>query len=246
MSELFDPIATQTPLDETKNYLEELVGEGKKFKDANDLAKGKAFGDAHIATLERTLAEMRVELQTRKTAEELIHKISLANKQDPSSGRDPPVLENEVLNKSGLSAEDVEKMLLEREMKRTRDNNLNETSQKLREVYGDNAASTIQAKAQELGVSSDYLKSLAQDSPKVFISLFGKVPESTKEPFNAPPKSGIRTSSTAADTGEKWSDFQKTKRENPNLYWSVGYQRKLTEAADRAYASGRYEQFMNF
>ena len=125
MSDLFDP--TNAPqLDETKDYLTELVGDGKKFKDVKDLAKGKAFSDLHIQTLEKTLNQMREELQTRKTAEELINQIALTKptaNPDRTGDNLPPDADAGKI-KSGLTPEDVEKLFAEREGKQRRENNL--------------------------------------------------------------------------------------------------------------------------
>ena len=50
----------QTPqIDPNKDYLAELVGEGKKFKTDKDLARGKYEADLYVKTLERQLDELR-------------------------------------------------------------------------------------------------------------------------------------------------------------------------------------------
>jgi hypothetical protein len=59
MNNLLDQSNSQPTLDENKNYYEELVGEGKKFKDEKELAKGKWIADEYVKTLERSLDEMR-------------------------------------------------------------------------------------------------------------------------------------------------------------------------------------------
>jgi len=46
-------------IDPSKNYLAELVGEGKKFKTQEDLARGKAESDAYIKILEKRSDELR-------------------------------------------------------------------------------------------------------------------------------------------------------------------------------------------
>ena len=247
MSDVFDQIVSPVTLDESKDYFAELVGEGKKFRDPKELAKGKAYSDAHIANLEKTLAEMRAELQTRKTAEDLINQINLAsNRVDPSRDQNPPVTEpnSNPDIKSGLTPEDVERLFQEREAKQRREANLNKTTEKLREIHGDNAAAALQAKASELGVDTNYLKGLAQDNPTIFLSLFNKPQESPKDIFNAPAPSTFRPNQNT-DTGEKWSDYNKVKKENPTLYWSPKFQRKLMDAAERAMSQDRYEAFLN-
>src|ERR1041384_5868536 len=46
-------------IDESKNYLEELVGENKKFKDVEALAKGKHQADLFVKHLTDRMDEMR-------------------------------------------------------------------------------------------------------------------------------------------------------------------------------------------
>lgn len=246
--DVFDQIVPPITLDETKDYFVELVGEGKKFKDVKDLAKGKAYADAHVTNLEKTLEAMRAELVTRKTAEDLINQITLANQRNDPSNRGNPPVDEQITdpNKSGLSPEDVERMFAEREAKARRDNNLNMTTQKLRDTHGDNAATVLQEKARELGVDTAYLKGLAQDNPTVFLSLFNKPVDRPDRDglFVAPPQNSYRPPSNAYQ-GDKWSDFQRIKASDPSLYWSPKYQRKIMDAADKAEASGNYELFKN-
>lgn len=245
MSDLFDP--TNAPqLDETKDYLTELVGDGKKFKDVKDLAKGKAFSDLHIQTLEKTLNQMREELQTRKTAEELINQIALTkpNANPDRTGDNLPPDADAGKIKSGLTPEDVEKLFAEREGKQRRENNLATVSTKLTELYGDNAQSAVQAKAKELGLSGDYLRSMAQEAPNAFLALLQKGPQTQKDMFSAPPANSFRTDSRV-DTNPKYSDFNKVKTSDPKTYWSPAFQRKLMAAGEKAMAEDRYEQFLN-
>lgn len=246
MSNLFDQTVAPVQLDDTKDFLAELVGEGKKFKDPKELARGKAHSDAHIANLEKTLNEMRVELNTRKTAEDLINRITLANNRPaPTIDSDdtPPENRDTQSNPKGLTPEDVERMFQEREVRSRKEQNLQATTNKLRELHGDDAARVLQTKASELGVDTQYLKNLAQDSPSIFLSLFNK-PEAPKDIFNAPPPSSHRVQ-IATYTGEKWSDFQKVKTENPTLYWSAKFQRQMMDSAERAANSDTYDKFMN-
>lgn len=248
MDGLFDQIVTPPTLDENKDYLSELVGDGKKFKDAKELAKGKAFSDAHISTLEQTLASMREELRTRATAEDLINQINLRRPVDPSKNTEQQMTE-QTINENPIkpiTPEDVERMFAERDTKRQRESNLNLTSQKLKETFGDTAAGVLGEKARELGLSTDYLKNMAQEAPTAFLALFNKPAASSaaKDIFSAPPQSSFRPAINPQDTGEKWSEFNKVKKENPNEYWSPKFQRKIMEAAEKAMESGSYERFM--
>lgn len=250
-NDLFDQtgsVGLQTPqLDPSKDYLAELVGDGKKFKDASDLAKGKAYSDAHIATLEQTLTGLRQELQQRKTTEDLINHINtLANKsQMPApEARDNPAPGGEI--KPGLSLEDVQRLLADRDEQSKRSFNLNSATRELREKFGDNASTVIDAKAKELGVSKDYLRGIAEQVPSMFMALMANttVPVAPAT-FHPPSPSSYRTPpQDKQPLGETWSKMNEVKKTNPDMYWSAGYQRKLMAAAEKAMAEDRYDEFM--
>lgn len=246
LDNLFDRTVIMPPIfDESKDFLSELVGDGKKFKDAKELAKGKAYSDAHIQTLEQTLAQIREELKTRKTAAELIDQINQRRTPDPAPPGDNHSLgdDNQQQLKSGLSPEDVERMFSEREAKRHREDNLTLASQKLKEIHGEAAAVALQTKAKELGLDTTYLKNMAQEAPNAFLALFSKPAPIQEDVFNAPPNSSFRPQMTNS-LAEKWSQFNEVKKTDPNKYWSSGFQRKIMEAAERAAQAGKYEEFM--
>jgi len=48
-------------LDSNKAYLEQLVGDGKKFKTAEDLARGKAESDSFIEIMKVRMDELRAD-----------------------------------------------------------------------------------------------------------------------------------------------------------------------------------------
>lgn len=249
MNELFDQNAPVV-IDETKDWLTEFVGPDKKFKEVKELAKSKAFADAHIANLERSLAGLREEVKTRATAEDLINQITLKQNRnvDPNNHQDPPGDQRNINSNPNGDVDInalVEKTLAERETKRARETNLNLTTQKLRETYGDNAAGVLQSKAAELGLTTDYMRNMAQEAPGAFLALFSKpVATTPKDIFNAPPQSSYRTQPDTY-SGTKFSDFQKVKAENPTLYWSAKFQRSIMDAAEQAMASGKYDEFKN-
>lgn len=245
MSDLFDQAEPPVVIDPTKDYFSELVGPDKKFKSEKELALGKAHSDAHIANLEKTLAGLREEVAKRKTTEDLmdhINKALTAKELPPTRMPDPLAPNGDV--KSGLTAEDVQKLLADRDNESIRRNNTAIAAQKLQELYGETAATEITKKAQELGVNKDYLKNMAESSPSVFLALFSAPQKNVqKDIFNAPPQNSYRPPENSHN-GPKMSDFKKVKDANPTEYWKPAFQRKMIEAAEQAMEKGYYEQFM--
>lgn len=251
-NDLFDPtggdgLASTPQLDPNKDYLAELVGEGKKFKDPTELAKGKAYSDAHIATLEATLNNMRQELAQRKTTEDLINRINQLQQpqQTQTLQQDNQHLQQGEQTK-GLTLEDVQKLLGERDVQSQRAFNLNSATQKLREQFGDEATRVVDQKAQELGVGKEFLKGIAEQTPNVFLALFAgaEAPTKPNNLFNAPSPSSYRPQD-GKPLQETWKTLNALKATDPNKYWSSQYQRHLMAAAEKAQADGRYEEFMS-
>src|SRR5258708_30783932 len=82
-------------LDPSKNYLTELVGDGKKFKTHEELAYGKAQSDSYIKILERQMDQLktdyneaRAEAASRARLEDLVNKINTSPSQPPVT--EPP------------------------------------------------------------------------------------------------------------------------------------------------------------
>ena len=93
--------APEAQLD-TNSFLDQLVGEGKKFANIEDLAKGKLNSDEHIDKLENENQRLRQELDTRMTAEEVLAEIrkpeaNLQPQAQPSGGDTAPQLNKDDL-----------------------------------------------------------------------------------------------------------------------------------------------------
>ena len=98
--------------DSTKDYLKELVGEGKKFKTVEDLAKGKAESDAFISSVTRENKELRdsykkaiEEVNSRTRLEDLVTKLStMAADTSKDDSEERP---NDTKNESVINPDDV-------------------------------------------------------------------------------------------------------------------------------------------
>lgn len=152
-----------------------LVGEGKKFKTVDDLAKGKAESDRVIMAREQELAELREELKKRETVEDIIQRVTRPPVQSPL-----PVTESQPTPAtSGITDEDLVQRIREVTSEATRAEKVarhaEEVATRLVEVFGSEEAANraITAKAQELGVSVEFLQSTAVQSPKAFYAQIG-------------------------------------------------------------------------
>lgn len=200
-----DDIFTQVDIEETNddqnlNPVEQLVGDGKKFKSVEDLAKAKLESDRFIAKLQQELAELRQEVTKKATIDEILTQIKSAQagnaqlerelSQAQEQGRPQVPQVPEVSGTPDLEAE-LEKLLSKKEQERQRKANAEIVSQKLQEAYGADATLHLNKRARELGVTVDYLKEIATQSPKLFFEVTGLNSNQQKLPQSVAPQSRV-------------------------------------------------------
>lgn len=245
MTDLFSTQTTGNNDDATKNYLEELVGEGKKFKTPEDLAKGKAESDRFIAQLQTEMATLRQELSTRQTLETLMDKISsnqgnTQNRQEQNLNSDGGEGTKAV---KALTEEDiarlVEQRLSQAEKARIHSANMETARKALIESFGSDYVTHLKAKASELGVSEDYLNNMAKETPKAFLKLMeasGERKATTPGLFTPPASSGLPSPGNKGftPTGNRtmaW--YENLKNTDKTKYFSQDIQKQMYDDAMR-------------
>lgn len=159
------------------DYVAEFIGEGKKYKDVSAAAKALAEKDKFIERLKAENAEARASLQGEAKMDAFLEKLSKINSGTASTpgnqpGEDATNREANNQNPSkALTVEEVQKLLEEREEKSAQQKNLDESIQKVKEAFGANYKIVMTQKAEELGVSQEYLLNLAKTQPKAFVKL---------------------------------------------------------------------------
>lgn len=214
-------------VDPTKDYLTELVGENKKFKTPQDLARGKQEADLYIETMKSRMDEMRAdylrvmeENKAKATLQELIdqHKRSLEqepNRENPNAS---------IVEKPGIDPKDLDSLLdtkiKAREAEIKRQENYDIVRKKLEERFGPNFQRSLKEQVRNLELDDDYVNELARRSPNAFFKTLGIDQEPRQSGFQAPPQSSQRSDSFAPKGGEKrtWSYYQNMKKTNPKLY----------------------------
>jgi cell division ATPase FtsA len=209
----------------TSNPLDDLVGEGKKFATVEDMAKGKVESDRFIEQLQSEMAGIREDLDKRLTSEQVLEEI---NRRATRSEVDttPPA-----------RAEDVSE-LVKRELsglraKEETEKNIEVSNQKMISTYGtEKAIQILTDKAREMGVTPDFLKSVAAKSPQAFYSLIGIDSKASAAP--APIGTGSNTealhNANGAANQNAWTGYEQMRKDNPKEYWSATNQRKMFEA----------------
>lgn len=208
------------------NYHAELVGEGKKFKDDDALAKGKYIADQYIATLEAKLDQLRTEYQN-------IREENVANKklQDLiDQARNPPARDYypEVEKpKPTIDPKQIESLIdtriSERENARKQTENMQMVRSKLEASYGKDFQNTLQEKITELDMSLSEANNLARTNPKMLLRLL-EVDKPVEAPqqdvFRAPPRSSQTPAFKPTQEVRTWDWYQKLKATDPKKYYS--------------------------
>lgn len=158
------------------SFLEQLVGEGKKYASAEELAKGQVNADQHIKTLESENEELRLRNEKAATVEDVLAALKEKPKETPEA----------VKEVKSLSEEDVLSLLDKKEQEKKYTSNIKEADKLFREHFGDASDEVFKEKVKELGVSPAHLKNVAADSPRAFMAFFGVSP--SQRPSSSPSK----------------------------------------------------------
>ena len=224
------------------SFMDQLVGDGKKFSDVEALAKGKMEADQHIHNLEMQVKALTDSTAKNDYAKELIDQLQNNKAAAPNTASDvvPPNNNTNVSTEpantpSGLSEDDlrslVTKTLAEQKGKEVADSNLRAVDAKLTEKFGTEANARIEKKAMELGMTKDRLQAIAAESPTAFFTLIG---EPTQMPNNPIINGSVRTDSVVQNTSERnFNYYQDMRRKDPKMFNSPAMQAQQMDDAVR-------------
>lgn len=242
MTDIFNAATTAETTTEGQNtqtnesFVAQLVGEGKKFKTVEELAKGKIEADNHIGNITKTLDELRAELAKQDYAKALLEQMNKASEttaeQPPPNIPSPSNTENTTQSASDIEAL-VEKAITEKERSRTVAQNIAVVGEEMERQFGDKATQILKSKSQELGMSMDRLKEIAAESPTAFFQLVG-VTASRKSQASTAPQSSVRSEGFNSNPQDRDFDYyQKIRRENRSLYYSPKVQNMMVQDRER-------------
>jgi len=219
-----------------ESFVTQLVGEGKKFKDLEALAKGKLEADRHIGEITKTLDELRAELAKQDYAKSLLDTMSKGSEtrteQPPPNNPSPSNTENTTQSASDIESL-VEKVITEKEKNRTVSQNISVVGEEMERQFGDKAGQILKSKSQELGMSIDRLKEIAAESPTAFFQLIG-VSAQKKATMNTAPQSSVRSETFNSNSQDRDFDYyQKLRKDNRSLYYSPKVQNMMLQDRER-------------
>lgn len=223
MENIFDlPTDTDVTIDPSVDYLDQLVGEGKKFKSPSELAKGKAESDRYIEFQKTEVARLKQELAARESVETLITKMkSVSQTPTEPNVSSTPGAGSEVLDDSSLEAR-LLSILEKRDATRLTETNVSKVERVLGEQFGakENVQAVLNKKSRELGMTGKQLQQIAETSPEAFFKLIdADVPHTPMA--GAAPRSGVNTTANSTTGLRNAAFYEKMKRENPKQYFDA-------------------------
>lgn len=229
------------PLAEDKSYLNELVGDTGRYRDAEALARAAIEKDRHIEKLEREGAILRSELQQRTTLEEFMERMTtrpsgndtVLTPQAPNPGSDAP-------RPDPLTPELVQdllkKQLAEQREQDRQESNAQFVRSNLEKTFGAEWQASLETRVRELGITEEFAIDLARKQPKAFLALVGTKPDTPAPRPGTPPApsydaSRFPTSPNGAAKNKKYYDALLAK--DINLYLSPKIQNEMYREAEK-------------
>lgn len=225
----------------------DIVGEGKQYATLEALAKGKLEADRTIKAREAELASLREEYAKQKTAEQLLEEITKRTANQGQAARD----DNPGGSPAPLNEETLDARIREAQNRLNREEkvraNLQVVDQRLRDVFGtdEKVNEVVRTKAEELGVSVQFLRDVAANSPKAFFNQVGiesSTPNRTPTGNRTEVNPGVLQSTTSG--GPKpgsYGYYEALRKSDPVRFWKPEIQNQLMRDAQAA--SDRGEDF---
>ena len=247
MSDVFETKEVETTEVKEPGYLEKIVGEGQKYANVEELAKGAIHGNDYINKLEGELAELRGELDKRLTAEEVAQQIKRETQEQQAQLQMARENTTSQLDEESLSKL-ISNTIEQKDVQKQADSNIQAVDKRMKELYGaDKAKDIVQQKAQQLGVPVDKLAEIAATSPEMFFNSIG-ISQSQSQPTPTTTVSTTNTeavqtmnSATQAEEGT-WDYFEQLRRANPKEYFKPSTQQKLFNMRQEKGHDGFYQK----
>lgn len=219
-----------TPAPEPTDILAELVGEGKKYKTTEELAKAKLHADKHIETILAEKRELEEKYSSAITASKTVDDLlaALDKKPEPKPMQTPS-------GSASLSQEEIKSMISNELSSVQQRNEAERTKQevfgKLTSTFGslDAARSAIAAYAGGNTTKLTALDALLVADFDNAVTLIRTKADGAS--FSDSVTSTRRVTSPSSPSGLTWSKCEQVRKENPKLYRSREFQVEMHNAS---------------
>ena len=221
---------TTPPDTQTSDIVSALVGEGKKYKTLDDLAKGYINADGFIEQLKAENRELKEKATAAKTVDDVLQRL---NQQQTTQEGDPSSAPTKGVDVAELSKL-VEATVTGLETQKQRRSNMLKADAKMKEVFGEKAGEKFAEVAATPELQKIYTE-LASVDPDKFISLFvGDVPKNTGVGAGGTVNTTVNYSSAnPAGRMQQFGTkeyFDNIRRTDPKTYYSTDFQLKMDTA----------------
>ena len=217
-----NPFEQQTQ-DPTEQFLSELVGEGKKYSDVEQLAKAYVHADKHITLLERQTEELRADLGKDDKINQILEQLS--TEKTTTDTAETTTQTTEELSKETL--EDlIKNTVTDLEKIRTAEQNRTKVIEDLKTKFGGKANEVLANRAKALNMSLKQLEDMAATSPTAFMTLIEGVQSPTDTGIEGAVNTASLQSTQGAEQVKGHSYYQNMRRENKRRYFSPEIQRE--------------------
>ena len=229
-----EPVAEQ----KEEDFIHNLVGDDKKYKTANDLAKAYHHANMHIDELKSDLDEYK---GGKELLNEVLDEIRSSNIEESAEAPAPP----QATVEPRIQTDDVAKIVGEefskREQAATVANNVGVSMDKLRELYGSDTNVKVAVTKAINGDDNikrviDDLSKTSPDSMVKFIT--GIVPVEQDPQSNTPGVDASAAPPVAFEGDLTWAKCRELRKENPKLYNSPQFRLQIEAAANKAAERG--------
>lgn len=214
-------------LEATRSYLNDLVGEGKRYDSPESLARSKIFQDNHIKQVEaenKRLREdalrYREENVAKQKLEDLIDQIQ-GRKETPPQEPTTPRREETAIDYRQIESL-IENKFKQAELTRTYNENLQSVKNKLIERYGDNYTDVYKQQLERLDLTREEADELARRKPTTFAHLLGlDQPKPQQQQFTAPPRpqtSNPQNPVQQIPEKRTWSYYENMRKQNRSAW----------------------------
>ena len=190
--------------------------------------------DKHISTLEGETANLRQDLTSRITYEDLVDKLSTVNaaSNDRSDQtiheRDKnPQITEELLNQK------VEDLFNQKQQEATQVANLTYAAQELVKMFGTDYVPSLKARTQELHLNEAYIDNLAKTNPRALLAIVAS--SRTADTSYVPPQTRVNSTANGSSNGtvKNWKYYEQLAKTDPKRYEAT-----VKERYDQAMAMG--------
>jgi predicted kinase len=210
-------VTTSTATQAQAEMVAALVGEGKKYKTVDDLAKAYVNADSFIETLKAENRELKEKVTAARTVDEVLDRLQ---QQQTRTTTDP----------SAPSVSDITKLVEQTvtglETQKAKTSNLKVADQKMKEMFGEKAGEIFNSAATTPELRKVYMDLAAAD-PDKFVKMFTDKPATS---VGVDAGGGVNTtvqhngpSNRASVVGTK-DFYDNVRRTNPSLYYSQDFQ----------------------